>query len=1386
MTALESGDRDALVSQLLADEGFTLGRQAKLEPRSDRGPVPLAFAQERLWFLEQLAPSGGAFNMHFLRRLTGRLEVEILKQALAEVVRRHESLRTVFRSVQGVPVQVILEEASISLPVVDLRRVPGRDRERELARLTALQARTPFDLAAGPLLRAHVFHLEECEWAFLLVMHHIVSDGWSMGIIERELAAFYTALLTGQHCSLPPPRIQHADFALWQRQHLRQDTLQPMLAYWKRQLAGAPARLELPTDRPRPANQSFAGAMHAFSLSERLTGALRDLSRRESVSMFMLLVAAFQALLARYAQQEDVSVGTFVAGRTELETEDLVGFLVNNLVLRTDLSGDPSFRELLGRVRDVALGAFAHQEAPFERVIDHLQPQRTSSHTPLFQVMLVLQNTPPTVIEFPGLALRADAVPSQRSNFDLTLWVTECSGRLDATLQYSTALFDPSTIERIAGHLRTLLHGVTVNPLARLSELPLLTEQEERKLLVEWAAEDRPSRAIACVHQVVETQARRTPNFPAVVAADGQVSYRELNEKADRLGRRLREAGVGPESVVGVCMPSSAGMVIGMLGILKAGGAYLALDPSHGWERLDWMLQDSRARVVITQKHLDDRFAGAGVTTICLDTLTCLELADPVGDDAASPGIATNGAYLMYTSGSTGTPKGVLVEHGGLVNFVESAVAYYALKPSDRVLQLCSTSFDISVEEIFCSLASGATLAIADPTMRGGVATLLSACERLGITVLDLPTAYWHELVAAAEATATKLPSGLRLIIVGGERLEPESLAAWHRLSSGSGCRLLNTYGPTEATVVTTWFDASQATGERSGREVPLGRPLPNVEVFVLDRHLRPVPIGCAGEVYIGGAGLARGYLGRPALTAERFLPHPFTASPGARLYRTGDLARYRADGNLEFVGRADGQVKIRGFRVEPGEVEAVLARHPAVASCVVVAQEDGPGDRRLVAYAGLVPGGRASSEELRRFAAQDLPDYMAPAAVMVLDALPLTPNGKIDRKALPAPSRSGHAPRPAKLAPQTTTERELARIWEELLGIDSIGITESFFELGGDSLMAVRLMARLQNAFGHDLPLATLLEEPTIERLAALLNSAPQSAAWSPLVSIRSYGARPPLYCVHPAGGTVLCYAGLARELGDDRPLIGLQAVGLDEGQAPRESINEIAQSYVKAVRRHQPHDPYLIAGWSMGGLIALAMAQVLLQQGDEVGLIVLLDSPALFDRPPRPEAALAGVADDTALLARFVRELTGPEANFGLDLSSGAFRRLGLDEQLRCVVDHLRTADLLDTDEAQIGRLYRVFRANVLAAVRYTPQPYYGRAVYFRAADQPHDADHTDARAWKRVIPRLAVRTTPGDHETMIGPRHVEALGKSLRDWLRRSDESTCSANACRRNAR
>lgn len=1054
-------------------------------PRRPPEPMaPLSFGQEILWVLDRLVPGNTAYNVPRATRLIGELNVPALQKALNTIVARHEVLRTIYKDVAGTPFQIVQPDAEVRLQITDLQALSDAARDAEAQRILLEGARYSFDLSRDLMLRACLLKLSEQEHLFLLLTHHIASDGWSKGLLFRELIALYDAFAQGKASPLPDLPLQYGDFAVWQRRIFQGKVLDQQIAYWRDKLTGAPALIDLPLDHPRPPALSYRGLRQAFLIQRPVMEALRALAQKEGATLFMVLLAAFQTLLFRYTHQEDVVVGTPIAGRNRKDIEDIIGFFTNTLVMRTDFSNHPSFRQVIGRVREVALGAYDHQDLPFEKLVLELKPERALSHAPLFQVMFVLQNQPAEERQLEGLSMSPLKIERGNAKFDLLLSLTERPEGLSGSLEYATDLFDAATITRLRGNFQTLLEAIIKNPDEKVTSLALLTEGERHQLLIAWNQTQSTYPSDRCLHQLFEEQAARTPSAVAVIDADGQrLTYGALNARANQLARFLKARGVGPEIKVGICASRSLEMVVALLGVLKAGGACLPLEPAYPRDRLALMIEDGAVRVLLTQARIEAALPPNQAEIVVLDA-GWDAIAKESEENLARAGKPDDIAYVLFTSGSTGKPKGVLLHHRGLVNFISAASVRYGLGAEDRVLQFASMSFDAHIEEIFTSLMVGATLLLRNDEMIASTVYFSRWIKEHEVSVLDLPTAYWHEWVRELEASGEALPRGLRAVIVGGEQAQPAAYAAWLKAPGARHVRWFNTVAPTECTVVTAVYEPDPEQGELPA-EIPIGRPLPNTTCYVLDAELSPVPIGVAGEWVIGGVGVSRGYLNQPSLTAAAFLRSPFSDTPGARLYRTGDRARYLQDGNIVLMGRLDHQVKLRGFRVELGEIEAVLDQHPAVAQSVVLAREDSPGQKRLVAYVVQKEGQSASASGLKGFLKEKLPEYMVPAAFLLLAALPMTANGKIDRKALPAPDRAGFDAGGELVPPRTPVEELLAQMWVEVLGVPRVGVFDNFFDLGGHSLLATRVISRIRDAFEIELPLRRIFEAPTIEGLA-------------------------------------------------------------------------------------------------------------------------------------------------------------------------------------------------------------------------------------------------------------------------------------------------------------
>jgi acyl-CoA synthetase (AMP-forming)/AMP-acid ligase II/acyl carrier protein len=1046
-------------------------------PRTKDTELPLSFAQQRLWFLDQLQPNSALYNIPMVLRLQGNLNQGALEQSLWSICDRHEVLRTNFVTINGQPTQII-QTTRETISVVDLQDLPIQEQAEKTQQLKQKQATQPFDLAKESLIRITLVVLSETEHLLLVCMHHIISDGWSMEVFIHELTTLYNAYAQNQPANLAPLPIQYADFAIWQRQWLQGDVLQRQLNYWQNQLADAPALLSLPTDHPRPAVQSFVGAYQEFSLSPALSQALTELSRKQGVTLFMTLLAAFDTLLYRYTGSSDILVGTPIANRNRGEIEGLIGFFVNTLVLRTDLADNPSFSQLLTRVREVAMDAYAHQDLPFEMLVEALQPERDLSHTPLFQVAFVLQNTPKSEIEMTGLKVTDLPLENTTAKFDLTLAMVHTDNALNGVWEYNTDLFDSGTIERLAGHFVNLLAGIVANPQAQISQLPLLTEVEQQQLLIEWNNTQVDYPQIKCIHTLFEQQAERTPDAIAVVFENQQLTYTELNGRANQLAHYLQKLGVKADTLVGICVERSLEMMVGLLGILKAGGAYLPLDPEYPQERLSFMLEDSQVEVLLTQNKLVKLLAQNQEYIVCLDG--DWQNISQANENNLNITITPNNlAYVIYTSGSTGQPKGVYCNHLGVVNLYTDFQTKKPLSVGDRCSLWTSLNFDVSVYEVFSALLSGATLHITPEFIRSDAFKFINWLYSEQISSAYIPPFMLNNFSDCLEKVVNHI--SLRRLLVGVEPINEKLLISISQRIPG--LQIINGYGPTETTICSTLY--SIKTERISNGNTPIGKPLHNTKIYLLDNQMQPVPIGVQGELHIGGAGLARGYLNRPQLNAEKFIPNPFDKAKGSKLYKTGDLARYLPDGNIEYLGRIDNQVKIRGFRIELGEIEAVIGQNEDVQSACVIAREDNPGDKRLVAYLVPQPEIILTIDEIRQFLKAKLPDYMVPNAFVILEALPLTPNGKIDRRALPAPDLQSKG---EYIAPRNPIEEKIAQIWAEVLKLERVSIEDNFFELGGHSLLATQVISRCQQAFQIALPLRYLFESPTIAQLSAVI----------------------------------------------------------------------------------------------------------------------------------------------------------------------------------------------------------------------------------------------------------------------------------------------------------
>ncbi|OTA16198.1 Amino acid adenylation [Xenorhabdus beddingii] len=1202
-----------LLAQALA-EVPTLTQKA-IPPADRTQPLPLSFAQQRLWFLAQLDPAASlAYHIPAALRLTGALDHHALAIALDRLVARHESLRTRFVLVAGQPCQHIdPADTGFALSCHDLRQLDPTLRASRVAERVELEAKTLFDFAQGPLIRGQLLQLANEEHVLLLTLHHIITDGWSMSVLVRELGTFYRTFyrtaLNGHDESLPSLSIQYADYAVWQHHRLQEDALTRQRHFWHARLEGAPALLSLPTDRPRPAVQSYVGSQVPFHLDAAVLTALKALGRRHNTTLFMTLLAGWSIVLARLSGQDDLVIGTPVANRPHRELEGLIGFFVNTLALRVRCNDELRVADLLAQVREQALAAYAHQDLPFEQVVEALQPERSLSYSPIFQVMLVLNNTPAQELTLPGLQFTPFEQTHHSAHFDLTLSLAETEAGLSGALAYATDLFDSPTVERMVGYLTNILLAMAADETQPIATLPMLPESERQQLLVNFNATQTDFPQDALIHQLFETQAAHRPDAIAVVFEGQTLSYGELNRRANRLAHHLISLGIRPDDRVAICLERSLEAVVGLLGILKAGGAYVPLDPVYPTERLAYLLEDAAPIVLLTQQALVNKLSSP-VPAVLLDVQEPSLTSQPIHNpEAQERGLTSRHlAYVIYTSGSTGQPKGVMVEHRS-VNRLVINNTYANIGSDDCVAHCANIAFDASTWEIWSALLNGARLHLVPQSVLLDPVRFCDSLVRGKITALWLTVGLFNEYLD----TLKPLLGQLRYLLIGGDVLDPSKIQRV-QLAGSQPAHLINGYGPTETTTFATTYAITSPVNV--ARSIPIGRPIANTQVYLLDPSGQPVPLGVTGEIHIAGAGVARGYLNHPELTAERFLADPFTSDPDARMYKTGDLGRWLPDGHIEYLGRNDFQIKLRGFRIEPGEIEARLMQCHGVREAVVLAREEAgyektAGQKRLVAYLLPQPNVELVPAELRQQLTQNLADYMIPGAFVTLEAFPLTPNGKLDRQALPAPAPSAIVVR-GYAAPTGETETILAQIWQDVLGLERIGRHDHFFELGGHSLLAVQLLNRMREQ-DMDVPLTALFAHPTLSDLALAVSerlTLPASPFDANPVPLSPAGSLPPLFLVHETSGDPLVYSPLAALLPPELPVYALQALGIHTLAHPPASIEALAACHIQAIRRIQPQGPYRLAGWSIGGLIAYEIAQQLTRCGEEVEFLGLIDS--------------------------------------------------------------------------------------------------------------------------------------------------------------------------------
>jgi amino acid adenylation domain-containing protein len=1333
--------------------------------------LPASSAQARLWFIDELRPGHPVYNIPASFDLAGPLDVQALAQSVRHLVQRHEALRTTFMQTGGELRQMIAVTADLPVEVIDLADVPHASRSQKQVDATFEFARGGFDLARGPLARVALLRWTETEHTLLINVHHTIADGWSIGILCAELSQLYADYAAGRTPALPPLDLQYADYAVWQRERLDVGQAQAHAEYWRRALDGAPPVLELPADRPRPPVKSFEGAVERLDLSASQRSTLQAFAREQQVTPFLVLLATAAVVLSRCSRQDDVLLGTPIADRGRSETESLVGFLINTVVLRADVSGNPTVRELLGRLRAVTAAASAHHELPFDQLVGILQPERDLSMTPIFQVMVAFQPDPLERLALPGLSVTPVPVHNGTAKFDLFFGFEETAQGMRGMLEYSTDLFDAATIRRMAGHFLTLLDALVADPNRPISELAMLTEPERRQVLLDWNATGKDYPSDECLHELFERQAAQTPDATAVISGADRVTYRELNQRADRLSTYLRFLGVTRGALVGVCLDRSPDLVVALLAILKSGAAYVPLDPAYPHDRLEFILEDAAVTVVLTSEKVRSVLPSHAAREVVVAESDTADVPRMAAMNVSQKPRADDVAYVIYTSGSTGRPKGVQLEHRVAVTMMYWARDTYTDQELAGVLASTSICFDLSVFEIFAPLSWGGKVILSENALQ--LPALTAARD---VTLINTVPSVMNELLRVEG-----LPASLRVANVAGEPLKPALVDEIYK--SSSIVKVFDVYGPSETSYTTCALRGP-------GAVETIGRPVANVQTYVLDRDRRPVPIGVPGELYIGGATLARGYLNRPELTDARFIPNPF-GPQGSRLYRSGDLTRWLPDGNLQFLGRTDHQVKLRGFRIELGEIASVLRQHSRVAESVVVVREDLPGDKRLVAYLVAVRGGAEPvdqaqvTSEVRAWLKSQLPDYMVPSALVWLTELPLTPNGKIDRGALPAPEWSSPSAQP--VAPTTDTERRLVDIWMTVLGLDQpIGVDDNFFNLGGHSLLAVQLFQRIQQVFGRNFPLATLFQGPTIRQLAAIVDAHRETADFSTLVAIQPNGHRPPFFAVHGVGGNVLNYRALARYVGDDQPFYGLQARGLDGKSLPHTRVEDMAAEYLPEIRRVQPSGPYYIGGFSFGCSVAFEIAQRLRRAGEEVALLALIDgglwrAEELLPLRVRIPRIVLFQLSRLRMHAADVLRLRPSEI-----LAFFRRKKRTLLHRARGIVWRSRYRQYQETGAELPEHLRRVDEGAYMAFRNYRPTYYDGRAVLFRSGSGWRLRPVVPHGGWGVVAQGgLEVRRVPGDHVTVTMEPHVQVLAKELRRALESAQQRAGATRVRNRSA-
>jgi amino acid adenylation domain-containing protein len=1349
-------DRKAEIISFL-HEGEGSGAAVAAIPTVSRAQdLPLSFAQQRLWFLDRIEPNSSSYNIPEAVELTGFLDVQILQQALDSIVSHHEVIRTNYLTVDDNPIQVINPAAPIQLEIVDLQQVPATDRQSQVQAHLHQSSRKPFNLATDLMLRCSLVQLAPNQHIFLATMHHIASDAWSMGLFWQQLGQVYNALCADKPNPLLPLQIQYVDYAVWQREWLSGEVIVQQLDYWKQQLTNVNPILELPTDYPRPAIQTYAGKVASLDLSPQLTADLKALCRQEGATLFMTLLAAFQILLSRHSGQLDFIIASPIAGRNRTEVEGLIGFFINTLLLDADLSGNPSFQALLGRVRTTALGAYAHQDVPFEKLIEELNPRRDLSRNPLFQVLFNMLNVEDLNLDLDGLTVAPVTIAEANSKFDLTLYAKEQHHQIHFDLAYNTDLFAPARMVEILAQFEQLLTQIVAAPDRSIQSYSLVTPAAAALLPDSRIALPQP--VYPPITATILDWAARTPAHPAIVQADRVWTYQELAAAAQSIACYLQSAGLTLGDAVAVSGDRSFGLIASMLGVLIGGGVLVNVHPHLPIPRQQLILSTATAKYLLAAGEIPHSAAlTEEIELIDIHPDTGAVIPSSRDREIASPAIGQiislpidAAAYIFFTSGTTGTPKGVIGTHQGLAHFLTWQRETFAVTPADRAAQLTGISFDVVMRDIFLPLTSGATLCMPSATDDLTAGKALPWLDRHQITLL-------HTVPAIIQSWLLHVPAGvslklLRQIFFAGEPLKHTLIQNWRDTFPLAG-EIVNLYGPTETTLAKCYYRVP--TQLRAGVQ-PVGITLPATQALVVTAERQLCGIGEAGEIAIRTPFRTKGYLNATAADRDRFVPNPDRSAPDDLIYYTGDRGRYLPDGQLEILGRIDQQIKISGIRIEPGEITAVLDRHPQIKTTIVIAREDIPGDKRLVAYYVTTDAQAIPASDLRQFLSQ-LPGYMVPSAFVLLPAIPLTPNGKIDRRALPAPARDSDRERKLTL-PRDEFEVQLTKIWERVLGIRSINVTDNFFELGGHSLLAIRLFSEIERVWDRSLPLATLFQAQTIEQLADIIRQEGWSPPYSSLVQIKSGGTKSPLFCIHPIGGNVLEYYALASYLDQEQPVYGLQSIGLVENQIPLQTIEAMAAHYISEIQVVQPHGPYFLLGYSFGGIVAFEIAQQLHDRGEQVAFLALLDRKSPLIQKIRPSSIQSAQIHLSNLF-----HLPGKDRwKYLKDRIDHQFKEFDYKEFL------INSFSTIDPPSPELLHLIDV---NSQASENYTARSYPGSLSLFRCQVQTLDYALSTDFGWGNLVTgKLEVHEIPSIHYEILKEPVVQAVAKQLNSCLKK----------------